>query len=134
MTNPLITHLPIIQTSKCQCHNLLNKKKIKKKKTNSVFFKKEPLVVQWIKNLTSIHEDRNWIPGLAQWVKGSGVAVRCGVGRRCGSDPPLLWPGCRLAAAAPIQALTWEILYAAGVAVKKKKKEYIHCKTHEREK
>ena len=28
-----------------------------------------PIVSQWVKNLTSIHEDSDWIPGLAQWVK-----------------------------------------------------------------
>ena len=27
------------------------------------------LVVQWVKNPTSIHEDANLIPGLVQWVK-----------------------------------------------------------------
>ena len=28
-----------------------------------------PIVVQQIKNLTIIHEDVGWIPGLAQWVR-----------------------------------------------------------------
>ena len=33
-------------------------------------------------NLNSIHEDVGSILGLAQHVKGFGVAVSCGVGRR----------------------------------------------------
>ncbi len=37
------------------------------------------VVPQWVKNPASIHEDTALIPGLAQWVKGSGVAVNCGV-------------------------------------------------------
>ena len=33
-------------------------------------------------NLTSIYENTGSIPGLTQWVKGSGVAVSCGVGQQ----------------------------------------------------
>ena len=36
-------------------------------------------------------------------------------------DPTLLWLWCRLAAAAPIRLLAWELPYAWGVALKVKK-------------
>ena len=43
----------------------------------------------------SIHEDASSIPGLAQWVGESGVAMSCGVGCRHSLDPELLWLWCR---------------------------------------
>ena len=46
--------------------------------------------------------------------------MSCGVGRRRGLDPTLLWLWCRLAAVAPIQPLAWEPPYAMCVALKKK--------------
>ena len=49
-------------------------------------------MAQQIKNPASTHEDADWIPGLAWQVKGSGVAMSCGVCRRCSLDPALLWP------------------------------------------
>ena len=55
---------------------------------------------------TSNREDVCSIPGLDQWVK----------------DPALLWLWCRPVAAALSQPLSWELTYATGVALKKKKK------------
>ena len=45
--------------------------------------------------------------------------MSCGVGRRCDSDPALLWLWCRPAAAARIQALAWELPQTEGLALKR---------------
>ena len=86
-----------------------------------------PVVARWLTNPTKNHEVAGSVPGLAQWVKGSSVAVSCGVGYRRGLDPPLLWLWCRLVATAPIGPLAWEPPYAAGaaqeMAKRQKKKE-----------
>ena len=58
-------------------------------------------------NPTSVQEDAGSIPSLTQGFK----------------DPVLLWLQYRWAAVALIQPLAWEILYAAGAALKRKKKK-----------
>ena len=75
---------------------------------------------QGVKNPTGMNEDVGSIPGLAQWVKGSGIAASCGVGRRHGSD--LVWLWCRPAAAALIGPLAWELPRVWSYKAKKKKK------------
>ena len=90
-----------------------------------------PVVAQWLTNLT-----RNmmlWVQSLAL-LSGLGIqlAVSCGVGRRCSSDPTLLWLWCRPAATAPIRPLAREPPYATGAALKKtkKKKSFTRSDTH----
>ena len=47
--------------------------------------------------------------------------MSCGVGRRRGSDPTLLWLWRRPATTGPIRPLAWEPPYATNVALKKQK-------------
>ena len=51
------------------------------------------------------------------------MAMICGVGRRQGLDPVLLWLWHRLAATALIGPLAWEPPYVTGVALKRQKKK-----------
>ena len=60
------------------------------------------------------------VPSLTSVHWGSGVAVSCGAGCRHSLDPTWLWLWCRLAAAAPIQPLTWDSSHAMGEALEKK--------------
>jgi len=54
---------------------------------------------------------------------GSSIAMSCGVGHRCSSDPALLWLWYRLEAVALFQPLAWEFSHATGAALKKKRKK-----------
>ena len=67
-----------------------------------------PIVAQWLKNPTSIHEDSGLIPGLDPQVK----------------DLALLWLWWRLAATALIRPLAWEPLYASSATLKKTKNNF----------
>ena len=54
---------------------------------------------------------------------GSSIAVSCGIGHRRVLDPKLMWLWHRLAAAALIGPLAWELPHALGVALKSKKEK-----------
>ena len=49
--------------------------------------------------------------------------MSCGIGRGCDSDLVLLWLWQKLAAVALIRPLAWELPYAAGVVLIKRKKK-----------
>ena len=55
-------------------------------------------------------------------LSGSGIwlAVSCGIGQRCSSDPEVLWLQHKLATAAAVQPLAWELPYATGVGLERK--------------
>ena len=82
---PLLRHHPNHDYLGCFCQSPPNT-------STSCFFAHLKLKVESsccgsvVMNPTSIHEDAGSVPDPAQLVKGSGVAVSCGVGPRCGSD------------------------------------------------
>ena len=63
-------------------------------------------MAQWVRNLTSIHEDAGLIPDLTQYF-----------------EDPLLRPRCRPAAAAPIRPPSLRTSTGHGYGPKKGKKE-----------
>ena len=61
---------------------------------------------------------------MAQWLTNPIIIHEsCGVGRRQGSDPVLLWLLRRPAATAPIRPLAWEPPYPNCMTKKKQKKK-----------
>ena len=74
-------------------------------------------------NPTGNHEVVGSIPGLTQWVKNLAFCHELWYTWRLSSDPALLWLWCRLAAAAWIGPLAWELPYAAGMALKREKQK-----------
>ena len=75
-------------------------------------------------NLTRNHEDRGLEPWPRSVGSGSGVAMNCGVGYRCGLDMMWLWH--RLAAVAPVRTPSLGISICRGCSSKKQKRKRKH--------
>ena len=76
-----------------------------------------------VMNPTSTNEDKSLIPGLTPWVKGSSIAISCGVSHRRGLGLVLLWLWLWPAAIAPILPLAWDLPYVMSVALKRQEKK-----------
>ena len=77
-------------------------------------------MAQQLTQPTRIHEDE--VRSLAL-LSGLSVAMSCGVGPGCSSDPELLWLWSRLAASAQIRSLAWELPFALGATLKVQNKK-----------
>ena len=98
-----------------------NKPSVEKNLKKNIYVHGVPVVAQ--QKRTQLVSMRTWVGSLALrsgW--GSRVAMSCGVDRRRGSGPKLLWLGCRLVAVALIRLLACELPYVMGAAIKEKKK------------
>ena len=65
---------------------------------------------------------RVWSLALLSWLRVQHCPS-CGVSCRRGSDPTLLWLWFQMAVAALIRPLAWELPYALGVALKRRRKK-----------
>ena len=86
-----------------------------------------PIVAQRVKSLIWCLWRCRFDPWPRSVGSGSSVATSCDRGRRGGSDLALLWLWCRWAAAAQTRPLAWELPYAAGATVKRKRKKFSHA-------
>ena len=82
-------------------------------------------MVQQVRNLTYVFKDMGLIPGLAQCnnspvlLQAAVLATDSAELRSCTA----VWLGCWPAGAVPIRSLEWKLPYAAGAALKRKKKK-----------
>ena len=80
-----------------------------------------PIVMQ--QKRTRLVSMRIQVQSLASVGGGSSVAMSCGAGHRCGSDPVWLWLCCRLAATAPKSTASLGISICLMCSPKKLKQE-----------
>ena len=74
-----------------KCFQILQNRKLRTVFLQKREAKRVPVLAQWLMNPTIIHEHGGFIPGLAQWIKGSSIDMSCGVVHKHGLDPALLW-------------------------------------------